>query len=197
MHGVINRSIQCFVRDSYGDEVWQSACQIADLGFDNFEAMLTYEDHLTEKTIAAVCKVLVRDHDELMEDLGTYLVAHPNLNAIRRLLRFGGESFEEFLHSIDDLPGRVRLALPDLDFPQLELHENGPGCYRMTFEWDKIGFGTVAVGVLRAMADDYGALVLLDFKRRADKKGEHVDISIDLLDMKFATGRAFSLQAQI
>ncbi len=157
--------------------------------------MLTYEDRLTDKIITAVCKVLVRDHDELMEDLGTYLVAHPNLNAIRRLLRFGGESFEEFLHSIDDLPGRVRLALPDLDFPKLELRENGPGNYRMSFVWDKAGFGAVAVGVLRAMADDYGALVLLDYETRTGRSGDHMNVSIELLDMKFATGRAFTLQA--
>ena len=40
MHGLINRAIQCFVRDSYGQNRWIEVTQLADLGFTDFEAML-------------------------------------------------------------------------------------------------------------------------------------------------------------
>ncbi len=46
------------------------------------------------------------------------------------------------------------------------------------------------VGVLRAMADDYGALALLDYRGRKD---EVETISVELLDMRFAEGRHFEL----
>ncbi|OIQ76146.1 hypothetical protein GALL_421740 [mine drainage metagenome] len=46
------------------------------------------------------------------------------------------------------------------------------------------------VGVLRAMADDYGALVLLDY----DGSDVAVEtITINLLEHRFAAGRRFSL----
>ncbi len=61
----------------------------------------------------------------LLEDLGTYLVSHPNVQGLRRLLRFGGAGFIDFLHSLDELHDRARLAVPDLDLPQLELRDHG------------------------------------------------------------------------
>jgi hypothetical protein len=51
----------------------------------------------------------------------------------------------------------------------------------------------VGVGLLRAMADDYGALVVIDHAGPAPG-GERV--SIQLLDHQFATGRRFTLAGQ-
>ena len=111
MHGLINRAIQCFVTDSYGPEKWADAARWAELGLVDFESMLTYEDSMTHRAIDAVCHVLNRPRTDIMEDIGTYLVSHPNTEALRRLLRFGGVNFVEFLQSLDDLPDRARLAV--------------------------------------------------------------------------------------
>lgn len=46
------------------------------------------------------------------------------------------------------------------------------------------------VGVLRAMADDYGALAMLDYA--GCKNGDEA-IAIDLLETRFAAGKPFSL----
>ena len=94
MHGLINRSIQCFLRDTYGAQVWSDVAIAARLGFDSFEAMLSYESDLTEAVLTAACTHLDKRRDVLLEDLGTYLVSHPNVEALRRLLRFGGTTFE-------------------------------------------------------------------------------------------------------
>jgi len=52
----------------------------------------------------------------------------------------------------------------------------------------------VMMGVLRAMADDYGALVILDHHGVQD--GDEV-ISITLIETAFAEGRSFELGARI
>ena len=49
------------------------------------------------------------------------------------------------------------------------------------------------VGLLRAMADDYGALVMLDRKSGGD--GQDV-IWISLVESTFAEGRSFDLGAR-
>ena len=90
MHGLINRSIECFLRDTYGAETWGAVTREAGLGFDSFEPMLTYECALTEAVITTAAHLLKRSRETLLEDFGTYLVSHPNLEALRRLLRFGG-----------------------------------------------------------------------------------------------------------
>jgi hypothetical protein len=54
------------------------------------------------------------------------------------------------------------------------------------------GFGAVMLGVLRTMADDYGALVLLDLRPIAPG---HDIIDISLVETAFAEGRSFTLSA--
>ena len=195
MHGLIGRSIQCFVCDTYGPDIWESICAEAATGIDNFEAMLTYDSALGEAAIAAAMRKLDRSRNDLLEDVGTYLVAQPEVDALRRLLRFGGDTFEEFLHSLDELNDRARLALPDLDFPVLELKVHSEHFFSLVFRWSERGFGAMALGILRAMADDYGALVVLGRVSSPDDFGDCDTISINLLDSEFASGRAFDLGA--
>ncbi len=190
MHGLINRSIQCFLRDTYGGAVWRQVACTAGLGFDSFEPLLTYDAALTEAVIEAASRVLRRPRETVLEDMGTYLVSHPNVEGLRRLLRFGGVTFQDFLQSLEDLPERSHLALPDLDLPALRLVDHGDGIYRLHCAMLLPGVGHVVVGLLRAMADDYGALVLLEHDGCVD--GQEV-IAVHLLDQRHSAGRRFDL----
>ncbi|MGV6849437.1 MAG: heme NO-binding domain-containing protein [Marinibacterium sp.] len=193
MHGLINRAIQSFVTSTYGAACWQKVAQDADLGFVDFEAMLVYDDALTLDVLNVLGQELGRDQTELLEDLGTYLVSHPKVEALRRLLRFGGVTYEEFLHSLDDLPDRTRLAVSDLHLPALELWEDGGGRFQLKCAPGLPGFSHVMIGILRAMADDYGALVFLEHEGATE--GGDV-IGIQLIEADFAEGRDFDLGAR-
>ena len=199
MHGLINRAIERFVRDTYGAHAWAQIARRAGLDFAEFEAMLIYEPTLTHAVLAAAAEELERPAPDILEDIGTYLVSHPNVEALRRLLRFGGETFTEFLYSLDDLPERARLAVSDLDLPRLELREEGADRYSLVCRGETPGFGHVVMGLLRAMADDYGALVVLDHKGAVDggaADGAEV-IDISLLTTEHAAGRRFDLAARV
>ncbi|MEZ5674612.1 Haem-NO-binding [Thalassovita litoralis] len=192
MHGLINRAIQCFVRDTYGEEIWMDVARGVALDASGFEAMLFYDDALTDQVLGGIVSLLNKPRDEVLEDIGTYLVSHPNAEALRRLLRFGGVDFMEFLHSLDDLPDRARMAVSDLELPRLELHDDRDSCLHLHVRSDRDGFGPVMLGVLRTMADDYGALVFLDLRHRGP--GDDV-IYIALVETAFAEGRSFTLSA--
>lgn len=193
MHGLINRAIQSFLFDTYGQPAWSVVAREADLPSSGFEPMLPYAPEVTERLLSAAERVLNRPRDGMLEDLGTYLVSHPNREGLRRLLRFGGVDFLDFLHSLEDLPDRARLALPDLDLPDMVLTDAGGDRFMLTCRYGLDGVGHVALGLLRAMADDYGALVLLDHLGTGSD-GEVV--AIHLLDRQFAAGRRFRLAAQ-
>lgn len=192
MHGLINRSIQCFLRDSFGLEAWRAIAREAAAPEDGFEPMLMYDPALTVALLEAAALRLDRSREALLEDLGTYLVSHANREGLRRLLRFGGVGFIDFLYSVDDLPGRGRLAVPDLELPAFDMLDDGQGRFTLLCRSPHPEFAHVMVGVLRAMADDYGALVLID---HAGREGEVDRILIHLLDQSFAEGRRFELAA--
>lgn len=166
--------------------------ELANLGLVEFEAMLTYDAKLTAQVLDAMCAELGRPQREVLEDLGTYLVSNPNTEALRRLLRFGGVNYVDFLHSLDDLPDRARLAVSDLDLPPLELDEHAQNEFTLTCHPGLPGFEHVMIGVLRAMADDYGALAMLE---HSGSRGKAEVISITLIESAFAEGRSFELGA--
>lgn len=216
MHGLINKAVEAFVTDTFGEEAWHQVLRQADLwdeiGTDGFDTLRVYELQVTQGLIDAASVQLNRPVDSLLEDLGTYLVSHVRTQRLRRLLRFGGGSYTGFLRSLDDLQGRVRLAVPDLELPALSLDETGPGQFRLTCHACPAGFGQFIMGVLRAMGDDYGALVVLDHlgaeplvmpdRRQPEPDGPVLGpahtrrteiLGISVHDVAFHAGRRFDL----
>ena len=193
MHGLSLRALQMFIIDCYGAAKWSTVIKRTGFGFDEFEALMDYPPGTGETTLNAASGVLKRPVEEILEDIGTYMVSHPNTEGLRRLLRFGGVTFEDFLHSLDDLPDRARLAVPDLDLPSIELRQHMSHNFSLTCRGNIPGFGYVLMGILRTMADDYGALAIVD--HRGGGQGIET-LSITLLETTFAEGRDFSLGVQ-
>ena len=193
MHGLINKAIQCFVLDTYGRETWREMAQSAALPVMQFEAMLIYEDTLTEQALDATARFLDKPRTDVLEDIGTYLASHPNVEALRRLLRFGGAHFIEFLYSLYDLHDRARLAVDDLELPRLTLVRHTENHYSLLCGAAFPGWGHVLVGILRVMADDYGALACLE---HCGAKDQTETIDIRLVHTSCAQGRTFVLGQQ-
>ncbi|HBM62188.1 heme NO-binding domain-containing protein [Salipiger marinus] len=197
MHGLIARTFQCFLQDTYGQAVWEEIATAARVDPPGFEAMLDYAPDRVEAVLVAATERLHRPRETILEDVGTYLITHPNNESLRRLMRYGGVDFIDFLHSLEDLPGRARLAVADLVLPDLELRDDMTGQFLLLCHGSGAGlrgFGQVLVGVLRAMADDYGALVILDHRGR--RCGTEV-IDITVVEADFSEGRDFDLGAAL
>ena len=191
MHGLINKTLQHFLLDTYGPAAWAAIARNAKADIQNFEAMLSYPAQVTSDVLNAAADYLGKPKDSLLEDLGTYLVSHPNCGVPRRLLRFSGVDFLDFLNAFDDLPDRARLAVPDLILPQLEVEEKSLGLYELHCVHDFASDAAhVLLGLLRAMADDYGALVLMDVQHQS--KG-HSLVSVQLIEAAYASGNNFEL----
>jgi hypothetical protein len=192
MHGLINRALENFLRDTYGNAVWCHIRSIAALPFDSFEPLRIYDPALTCQVVTAAAQVLARPAETILEDMGTFLVSHRSGERVRRLLRFGGVGFADFLNSLEELPARARLALPELALPEMRVEEGAGGEFALRLAEPFPGAGYVLMGLLRAMADDYGALALLEI---GPSGGDHLVIGIQLLDEAHAEGRRFDLAA--
>ena len=148
--------------------------------------------------------VLGRSRETLLEDLGHYLVSNASLTSVRRLLRFCGVNFVDFVNSLEELPERGHLALPNLDLPELELLDHGGGRFTLNCTAALQGTGHIMVGLLRAMADDYGALVTLDNlgidRAWGDDAGRSTGaeiIAIMIADQSLYAARPFHLGTEV
>jgi hypothetical protein len=186
MDALLLRSLQDYVRDTFGPAVWQAACRHAGLKVETFEPMLRYDPGMADEVAAHAAIVLRRPVDAIWDDMGTHLVTSPGRNGVRRLLRFGGISFADFLHSLEEMPGRARLAMPDLELPEVSLTETEPNRFELRCRSHLRGTLRVLVGVLTAIADDYGTLCVIE--------AEEADlIVIRILDSSHAKARRFDL----
>lgn len=187
MHGLLCRSVQGFLVHTYGEALWNAVVSETGLDRQGFDPFREYEGPLVFAVLGAAGRRLGKTCDQIVEDVGAYLVG---IERFRRLLRFGGADYEEFLHSLDELPERVRLAVADLALPELTLRAVGPGRYEVACEAEHRCFLVLLAGILRAMADDYGSLALIE-PGPADA-GRAV-VSVELLETRFAAGRGFDL----
>lgn len=195
MHGLVNQAIERFACETYDEGFWNDVCRRAGLGPCAFDAMQVYDCAITERVLDALSQRLGKGQGEVLEDIGTFLVSGRASGAVGRLLRFSGTDFVDFLYSLDELPAWARLAVPDLLLPQLELHEHAAHYFSLAVRaTDGLHnrYGHAMMGLLRAMADDYGALVVLEHK---GARGDEEIIAITLLETAFAEGRKFALGA--
>jgi Haem-NO-binding len=186
MDALMLRSLQGYVTDTFGLATWKAVCRRAALSFETFEPLLRYDPGTADRVALCAAEELGRSVDTIWEDVGIYLVTNPGREGVRRLMRFGGSSYVEFLHSLEELPGRARLAVPDLEMPEVTLREIGPERFELCCRTELSGVPRVLVGILTAMADDYGTLCLIE-------PGEDARTSINILDSSHSKARRFDL----
>ncbi|TYB81021.1 heme NO-binding domain-containing protein [Maritimibacter fusiformis] len=194
MHGLIYRSFENFIRNSYDPAIWSGLMTVLDTGFDGFEPMFHYDDGLIGRIVDLAADRLGQRPEDLLEDFGTYLVADPSAERVRRLLRFGGVDYEDFILSLEELHGRTRLAVPDLDLPEIEVEDTGDGGYRVICRHSHEGAVHILRGLLRALADDYGALVLIEPGQPGDPPAT---LRLQLLERAFGQDRGFALAQRV
>lgn len=194
MHGIICKAVETFLSVQYGGDVFRSAAEAAGCEVRHFETVERYDDAMMTRLITEAADTLRTEPSALLEDMGTWICTHPPLEPVRRLFRFSGTTFQEMLFSLDEVHERARMALPDLEVPIYSLIEMEDGQYRVASTWVTPGAGSVLIGILRAMADDYGVLAFLEFETGAEVNGQWAEIvSVATLDDSFATPREFNL----
>ncbi|HRO16042.1 MAG TPA: heme NO-binding domain-containing protein [Paracoccus sp. (in: a-proteobacteria)] len=181
MHGMVNRSIEEFVRSTYGEAAWQAAAVACGTDPQGFHILRDYPQELTPRLLQAAGNPLAKTAAEVAEDVGAWLAGRESL---RRLLRFSGTDFAEFLLSLPELPGRLRMIVPGLEMPSIEVAGGAEG-YRITSVPHQSLWLCALSGMLHALADDYGCLAVIVM----DDSG--LWVSIPLAD--YAEARPFSI----
>ncbi len=188
MHRLIIRSIEGFLRETYGGDLWKQTAAASGIDADGFQFMSKHPDTVVWKIARNAAARLNKPDIEVIEDLGAWLA---RFEPVRRLLRFSGTDYREFITGLDEFLGLAQLAIPELKLPRLNVIVRNDSIYEVVIDMPQPFWRPLAVGVLRAMADDYGALVVIDW---SDADPEAIKpIRVELLAASFAEGRRFDL----
>ncbi len=185
MHRLVIRAVEEFLCDTYGDAVWGqvlAGCEAESADRQASPETLSVSRDRAERLIPMAASRLDKPVAELLEDMGAWLARR---EPIRRLMRFSGRDFEDFVISLEELPGRARFVMPDLRMPRIDVvHEPGR-TLRLVLAPSAMGWTSLFAGLVRVMADDYGALSVIEVE------GSCVIVSIS--DDAFAAPREFRL----
>ncbi|MFC7703087.1 heme NO-binding domain-containing protein [Plastorhodobacter daqingensis] len=168
MHGLINRTIQYFVQDIHGPDVWGDMARRLKLPEAGYDPSLAYDDAETFALIDVAVARLHCPRHAFLHDLGQYLITSPAADPLRRLLRVGGATFIEALHALDRMPARAALALPDCALPPTVLTQQGPGRLRLVGRTARADYAHVLMGLIRALAAQHDVGVDLDHARHGE-----------------------------
>lgn len=177
MYGVINAALQHYVCTAHGLSLWERAARRSGVPHLRFEPMLHYEDTLTHRALDAVARELQITQEDLLEDVGVFLVTHSKTQWLHRLLRFSGENYVDFLRSLPDLPNRITIAAFDIGVPLITL-DQGSGLdftLRLTPHENTDIWIHILAGLLRAMADSHNTLCAVHVE-------DHCTLSIHVFD---------------
>lgn len=182
MNSLVNRAIEEFLRSTYGEAMVQAITDDAAVSVGRFAPVGAV---LPTARLDRAAFRLAKPRSEMFEDMGGWMT---RIEPIRRLLRFSGRDFRDFLLRLDELPGRAHLVLPDLIVPRLQVEATDRSVSLSMPEPDE-AWQYLLIGLIRGMADDYGALCLI--------AADGPTIRVDIWDEQFAEGRMFCLQGDV
>ncbi|RCW84781.1 heme NO-binding domain-containing protein [Paracoccus lutimaris] len=182
MHGLVNRSFELFLRDCYGDRIWERVARQSKVDPRGFFLLQSSSDSITKTLIAEASGILRKPGGELVEDLGGWLTRR---EPIRRLLRFSGRDFSEFVESVGEFPSRATMIIQSLKTPRIAVTMLTKQRYEVSIESDAEVWPMLLAGILRGMADDYGALAVITVLNRK--------LRVDVAMTEFSAMRPFEL----
>ncbi|HIC67721.1 MAG TPA: heme NO-binding protein [Paracoccus sp.] len=178
MQTLLDRAIGEFMREVYGIERWQDILDQMSQGLiDTGPDGAGYAGAMRE-----AARRLAKPEADLFEDLGAWLARH---EPIRRLLRFSGSNFRDFVMRLDELPDRAHMVVPELRMPSILIRQDDSNTVTIELTEAQAGWSPVLGGILRGMADDYGALGLILVE------GDVITVRIS--DESFSEDRGFQL----
>ena len=198
MHGVVGKALWSFARDTLGADGWARLAAEADAPPEGYVSVRRYDEAGVRRLADALAARMGTSREDMLVDAGVYLVAHPSAEPLRRLMRFTGADFDGFVHALEDLPARGRLALPGVNLPAIEVRARAAGperrSYAVTCRSNHAGAGHLLLGVLRSMADDYGALATIWHEGGHIERGLSVErLTVEILLESYTGGRGFDL----
>lgn len=190
MHRFVFRSIELFLTETYGAEFWARVA-----GQSGVDPSSPISSAHTAKSVLCLLSDAAamqgKSDTEMVEDIGAWLV---QIESIRRLLRFTGQDYRDFVLSLNEFRGRCHMILPDLDIPEFVVWQDDDKLLvRVEDENSTIAlqlWTALVSGALRTIADDYGTLALIE----TPEKGS---IEVSILSADFAEDRGFVLAGSL
>lgn len=153
MYGLVNRSLQDFICQEYGESEWESIKKRAHVNVDVFVSMEAYPDEITYQLVGAASEHLTIDPSLVLHAFGRHWVLVTGKEGYGEFLNLAGDTLPEFLNNLNNLHTRVALAFQSLRPPEFNVIEDNGESLRLQYISPREGLAPFVLGLLDGLGE--------------------------------------------
>ncbi|XP_059168455.1 soluble guanylate cyclase 88E-like isoform X2 [Physella acuta] len=158
MYGMLFESIQFFIKQDYGTDIWSTVLDAACIPNVIFIPHKTYPDEWMVNLAKATCHVLGNALNDVMLYFGTCFVNFCCKFSYDKILRLAGRNYRDFLNEIDNVHETIRFSHPKMQSPSFIVQsEDKSGCI-LIYRSMRTGFTYYVIGQLMQCAKKFYAV---------------------------------------
>eukprot|EP00198_Chlamydomonas_reinhardtii_P011701 XP_001701038.1 guanylate cyclase [Chlamydomonas reinhardtii] len=153
----INISVESFVREKFGDAVWEQTLSTSGVQA-GWVSSCPYPDAATYGLVITASSILGVTPAQALEAYGVYFVEYTARLGYEKLLKSLGSNMAEFLKNLNDLHLHLGMSFPAMAAPAFKCTDVGPTCLTLHYHSHRPALGPIVVGVLKGLAEQYWGL---------------------------------------
>lgn len=128
MYGLLLESIGQFLRQEYGEDVWEDIRRRAHIEQHSFSTHIIYPESMVPRIAESAAAATGRTREFMLTQLGHCFVSFVSKYGYDKILRVLGRDMRDFLNGLDNLHEYMRFSYPKLLPPSFFVeHENEHG----------------------------------------------------------------------
>ena len=156
MYGMLLESVQYYIQQEYGKEIWEQVCQVTEISACVFVTHQLYNDALMPR-IAQTCSEVIggKTPDQYMEYFGECFVRFFSIYGHEKLLKLYCKEFRDFMAKIDNLHEHFRFVFPQLRSPSFRCEEETSDGLTLHYRSHRFGYEHYVIGQIKECARRY------------------------------------------
>lgn len=154
MYGMLLESVQYFVQQEYGEEIWRKALVMAECKHTVFNTHQVYSDSIMSNIASALAKLTSNSYDSFMNFFGHCFVRFFSNYGYDATIKATGRNFTDFLENVDNIHSQFRMSYPKMKSPSMYLTKvDRNGCV-LVYRSKRQGFTHYLMGQLDQIATE-------------------------------------------
>ena len=151
MYGMVNRALQGYIVDEFGQTNWEEIKAKAGINNETFVSMQPYPDEITYNLAKAATEVLNISISATLEGFGEYWVTYTAKEEYGDILKLCGKTLPEFLQNLDFLHSRMGMSFPAYKPPSFKCADLKEHSLRLQYFSQRPGLSPMVIGLVRGL----------------------------------------------
>jgi len=158
MYGMLYESVQHYVQEEYGVDIWKKVCHIIDCKHNSFKTHQIYPDKLMPDIAEALSACTGESFDFCMNFFGRCFVRFFSNFGYDKMIRSTGRYFCDFLQSIDNIHLIMRFTYPKMKSPSMQLTAMDDNGAVILYRSSRTGMSKYLIGQMTEVAREFYGL---------------------------------------